>query len=53
MCVQTRAGGRHGLCVLCGSGCVQEVIKKLPTHLKIVDLSADFRLKDPASYAEW
>ncbi len=31
----------------------QEVIKKLPTHLKIVDLSADFRLKDPLSYAEW
>lgn len=31
----------------------QEVIKKLPTHLKIVDLSADFRLRDPASYAEW
>lgn len=31
----------------------QEVIKKLPTHLKIVDLSADFRLKNPATYAEW
>ena len=32
---------------------LQEVIKKLPSHLKIVDLSADFRLKDPAQYAEW
>mmetsp|Transcript_8975 Transcript_8975/g.15586 ORF Transcript_8975/g.15586 Transcript_8975/m.15586 type:complete len:383 (+) Transcript_8975:15-1163(+) len=31
----------------------QEVIKKLPAHLKIVDLSADFRLRDPAVYAEW
>ncbi len=31
----------------------QEVIKKLPSHLKIVDLSADFRLRSTASYAEW
>jgi len=31
----------------------QEVIKKLPSHLKIVDLSADFRLRDPKTYAEW
>lgn len=31
----------------------QEVIKKLPRDLKVVDLSADFRLRDPASYAEW
>lgn len=31
----------------------QEVIKKLPSHLRIVDLSADFRLRDPAVYAEW
>ncbi|KXZ43380.1 hypothetical protein GPECTOR_92g603 [Gonium pectorale] len=30
----------------------QEVIKKLPSSLKVVDLSADFRLKDPAQYAE-
>ncbi|PNH05958.1 putative N-acetyl-gamma-glutamyl-phosphate reductase, chloroplastic [Tetrabaena socialis] len=28
----------------------QEVIKKLPSTLKVVDLSADFRLRDPASY---
>ncbi|KAL6764627.1 hypothetical protein V8C86DRAFT_1804542 [Haematococcus lacustris] len=31
----------------------QEVISKLPEHLKVVDLSADFRLRDPASYAQW
>ena len=31
----------------------QEVISKLPGHLKIVDLSADFRLRDPADYGKW
>lgn len=31
----------------------QEVIRDLPRDLKIVDLSADFRLRDPAVYAEW
>ena len=31
----------------------QEVIRDLPRDLKIVDLSADFRLKDPAVYAAW
>jgi N-acetyl-gamma-glutamyl-phosphate reductase len=31
----------------------QEVIATLPRHLKIVDLSADFRLRDPAAYARW
>jgi N-acetyl-gamma-glutamyl-phosphate reductase len=31
----------------------QEVISGLPRDLKIVDLSADFRLRDPAVYAEW
>ena len=34
-------------------GTTQEVIAGLPTHLKIVDLSADFRLGDPDLYAEW
>ena len=34
-------------------GLTQEVIAKLPRHLKIVDLSADFRLSDIASYATW
>ncbi|MEW5313060.1 MAG: hypothetical protein WDW38_004654 [Sanguina aurantia] len=31
----------------------QEIIKKLPRDLKVVDLSADFRLRDPALYKEW
>lgn len=31
----------------------QEVISKLPASLKIVDLSADFRLRDPEAYAQW
>ena len=31
----------------------QEVISKLPGDLKIVDLSADFRLRDPAAYQKW
>jgi N-acetyl-gamma-glutamyl-phosphate reductase len=31
----------------------QEVIAKLPRELKVVDLSADFRLRDPAVYEKW
>ncbi|TMV13397.1 N-acetyl-gamma-glutamyl-phosphate reductase [Arenibacterium halophilum] len=31
----------------------QEVIRDLPATLKIVDLSADFRLRDPAAYKKW
>ncbi len=31
----------------------QAVISKLPKSLKIVDLSADFRLRDPAEYEKW
>ena len=31
----------------------QEVIAKLPKGLRIVDLSADFRLRDPAEYEKW
>ena len=31
----------------------QQVVAKLPRTLKIVDLSADFRLKDPAAYERW
>ncbi len=34
-------------------GTTQEVIAALPGHLKVVDLSADFRLADPAVYAAW
>lgn len=31
----------------------QEVIAGLPKSLRIVDLSADFRLRDPAAYEKW
>lgn len=31
----------------------QEVIRDLPKTLKIVDLSADFRLRDPEAYEAW
>ena len=34
-------------------GTTQEVIAGLPKHLRILDLSADFRLADPALYAKW
>ncbi|MCL4188994.1 MAG: N-acetyl-gamma-glutamyl-phosphate reductase [Rhodobacteraceae bacterium] len=31
----------------------QAVIRELPRALKVVDLSADFRLRDPAEYQKW
>lgn len=31
----------------------QKVIKALPESVKVVDLSADFRLRDPEEYAKW
>ncbi len=31
----------------------QAVIRDLPRDLKVVDLSADFRLRDPAEYEKW
>lgn len=31
----------------------QSVIAKLPRTVKVVDLSADFRLRDPEAYAKW
>ncbi|MCC5982976.1 MAG: N-acetyl-gamma-glutamyl-phosphate reductase [Rhodobacteraceae bacterium] len=31
----------------------QAVIRDLPQGLKVVDLSADFRLRDPAAYEKW
>lgn len=34
-------------------GTTQTVIAGLPKHLKIIDLSADFRLSDPAEYKTW
>lgn len=30
-----------------------QVLNGLPQHVKVVDLSADFRLRDVATYAEW
>lgn len=41
--------------VFCGlpHGTTQDVIANLPDRLKVCDLSADFRLRDPAVYAEW
>jgi len=41
--------------VFCGlpHATTQEVIKDLPSHLRILDLSADFRLKDIETYAQW
>ncbi len=34
-------------------GTSHEEIGKLPAHVKVIDMSADFRLRDPALYAEW
>ena len=31
----------------------QETLAQLPKHIKIVDLSADFRLRNVDTYAEW
>jgi N-acetyl-gamma-glutamyl-phosphate reductase len=41
--------------VFCGlpHGTTQDVIAALPAHVKVVDLSADFRLRDIESYATW
>ena len=34
-------------------GTTQEVVAGLPEHLKVIDLSADFRLADVDTYAQW
>lgn len=34
-------------------GTTQEIVAALPRHLKVVDLSADFRLRNAATYADW
>lgn len=34
-------------------GTTQDIIKALPSWLKVVDLSADFRLRDTSEYEEW
>jgi len=42
----------HVFCAL-PHATTQGVIRDLPEAVKIVDLSADFRLRDPAAYAQW
>lgn len=41
--------------VLCAlpHGTTQDVIAKLPSPVRVIDLSADFRLADPAVYEAW
>jgi N-acetyl-gamma-glutamyl-phosphate reductase len=41
--------------VFCGlpHGTSQAVISELPSHLKIIDMSADFRLRDVDVYTQW
>ena len=34
-------------------GTSQEIIATIPPHVRVVDLSADFRLRDVATYAQW
>ena len=31
----------------------QKIIATLPDHLRVIDMSADFRLRDPADYEKW
>jgi N-acetyl-gamma-glutamyl-phosphate reductase len=41
--------------VFCGlpHGTAHSELGKLPERIKIIDMSADFRLRDPKTYAEW
>lgn len=41
--------------VFCGlpHGTTQDIIATLPDKVKVIDLSADFRLRNPETYAEW
>lgn len=34
-------------------GTTQEIVAQMPENLKVIDLSADFRLRDPDIYAQW
>jgi N-acetyl-gamma-glutamyl-phosphate reductase len=34
-------------------GAAQDIIKTLPGDLRVIDMSADFRLRDPSVYAKW
>ncbi len=41
--------------IFCGlpHGTTQEIVAQLPADKTVIDLSADFRLKSPETYAEW
>ncbi len=41
--------------VICGlpHGTAQDIIATLPSSVKVIDMSADFRLRDAAIYAQW
>jgi N-acetyl-gamma-glutamyl-phosphate reductase len=41
--------------VFCGlpHGTTQSIVAQMPRHLTVIDLSADFRLRDPDVYAAW
>jgi N-acetyl-gamma-glutamyl-phosphate reductase len=41
--------------VFCGlpHGTAQDLIKELPASVKVIDMSADFRLRDTGVYAQW
>ncbi|MCP5374237.1 MAG: N-acetyl-gamma-glutamyl-phosphate reductase [Hyphomicrobiales bacterium] len=34
-------------------GTMHGLVRDLPQRIKVIDLSADFRLRDPAAYTEW
>ena len=42
-------------CVFCAlpHGSTQTLVRDWPERIKVVDLSADFRLEDPAAYEKW
>ena len=35
------------------NGEAQKIAKKIPDHVKLIDLSADFRINDPSLYKKW
>ncbi len=41
--------------VFCGlpHATAHEIIATIPERIKVIDMSADFRLRDPATYAKW
>ena len=55
--VQTNDDADFAVCdvVFCGlpHGVSQDLIKTIPPHVKVIDLSADFRLYDATVYEQW